>query len=650
MSKKDDIYNNNYKYLTIKEKNKIIKDIASGKFVKDYYYDDIMNDNINIFNSFSELSNYYYYNYDFLNYSKRNDYIIQLIYNAIDTYDNECIAKILDYFKYEKKIKEQREKENYRIEVYQKAIDDLTISDSLNIDDLDAYFTCLDEALSSYDEKEFNNNYSFYSEEMNNSVHRGLNMDLSIPKGELPHLLGVRNPNYDEDDIILNMYNNFLKANNFTHSDDNYIKYLNNNFKSDLRELINNNRDNKELKEFITKSFNKCLTFIKVYEYKRIPEIIVDYQISKGYNKTFKDHTKDLITKANRNDTKIDDNALVKLLDIDFKKITKKDFNMLLLIRDKFTKDLDKVCVKYDSVNDTYDLGTLIVNDVIYKYKKNNYWAELNPDIFLVSYNTKEYKKQSKILDKYLKKAINLLSAKLKFDLKIPNTNAKKNDDDLEITDSKRNRLINLDTIKNAVISMDENDCHEYEQDFDIVCQENCKKSSDDDEELSKEDYDHLKAYMKSIFGELNNDNPKDRINNYFAISDNINEQPHIRMIQRIMDKLMRRSKTIDYPKPEVSIIGFGTVRDSKYGKFKEKFAKTLMGKTFLQLEYDLRRNGYSYKLNGIIGKYQEKNIYYNYDLLIDDDKIGVLLNKLEKLNDKINKNKYCYKNPNKIR
>ena len=104
----------------------------------------------------------------------------------------------------------------------------------------------------------------------------------------------------------------------------------------------------------------------------------------------------------------------------------------------------------------------------------------------------------------------------------------------------------------------------------------------------------------------------KNKVVSSFNITDKLNEQPHIRMIHRIMDKLLRKNKDTGYPKKNISIIGFGTIRNN-HGKFIEKFAKTLMGKTFLQLEYDLRVNGYSYKLNGIVDN--KKRLYYNYDL-----------------------------------
>ena len=43
-----------------------------------------------------------------------------------------------------------------------------------------------------------------------------------------------------------------------------------------------------------------------------------------------------------------------------------------------------------------------ILISIIYIYKKNKFWSDLAPNIYIVSYNRKEYNKQKEKLDKYL--------------------------------------------------------------------------------------------------------------------------------------------------------------------------------------------------------------------------------------------------------
>ncbi len=646
MHKEEDNFLNkniSYYFPYIDKVNKNIKNIEYD-FFKEKIYSYINND-LKIQDTFNVLKKYYDYDYSFLNYQEKLKFIKMLLTYAINNnYDEECISSIIEFFNSEKRIKNQRESQNRLIKYYQGKIDEIDSSDSLDSNNIDGYFYCLEEALASYDTKKFGSIYSFYSERMNNTFHEGLSMDLSIPIGELPHLLGMRNPNYDDNDIILNQYYEYLRINNLSHSNDIYYYYLRHHFKNDLKKLINENPNDKRIKEFVVKSFNKCLTFIKIYEYKKIPEIVLDYQRSSGYDITFsEDHTRDLITKAENDD--IDRKSVKKLTDIDTKSLIPSDLKLLSLIQNKFQGQLNSIYVSYDSKKGKYDFQKIIVDDIYYRFKKDNYWAELSPDIFLVSYDTKEYEKSHRKLNNVLRKAVKILSAKLKKDLKIKNVQKDSLEDTIpQIEDEKRNRLINLETIKSTMLSLSDEDCKMYESQFDIV-DDSKTNNRDRDSINTKDDYENLKLYMESIFKELNENNTGNRVNNYFEIvnsPDNrrkVQEQPHIRMIQRIMDRLLRKSKSYDYPKLDVSIIGFGTIRDKTRGRFRERFAKTLMGKTFLQLEYDLRRNGYSYRINGIEETYKGSSVYYNYDLLIDDEEINKLYENLVLLND-LNKGK----------
>ncbi len=666
---------NNYNYLTKKEK-KLLKDETIFK-IDTMLYNDYKNyleynNNLDLKKSYNKLLKYFASDIDFIDYDKKSNYIDGLINYCIESKDTNCIKALIEYFESESKIAKKRKKEEEHIRNYQSEIKQMETNDNLKIENLSKYFNCLREAILNYDEKEFGRDYSFHSKEIDESIHRGLNLDFSISKSELPHLLGVKNPIYDDEEIILKLYNSYLNENNMKHSPDNYLQYLYLHLEEDLKKLIEENRLSKtempNLKKYLIKSFEKCLTFIKVYEYKRIPEIILDYQKSKDYDITYTDHTKDLITKAEDGIT-IPEDERRKLTDISLDNLNRNEIHMLNIISKKFGNECE-IIVKVNPDTNDVDLKWIIVDDILYHYKKNDYWANLKPDIFIVSYDKKEYEKQKQTINKYLRKAVKTLCAKLKRDLNIKDNNTKNDELNLTIEDSKRKRLINLDLIKQVILSLENKDVDEMEKDFDTIYRR--KNDSKDQGEVadnnkSIEDYNNLKLYME---GMLQN-GIKDVINYSFGIADlpkkqektppyketdvddeKLQEQPHIRMIQRIMDRLMRKDKDLSYPKKDVSIIGYGTVREKEsdfykteelmtmkpnkllriiknQGKFREKFAKTLMGKTFLQLEFDLRKNGYSYKLNGISKKVNGEDIYYNYDLLIEDKKKEYLYEKL---------------------
>ena len=597
------IDNNLKKHLTDKyfyETSKII--------YKDYK---IKNNNsylLNSLNLFEDIFKYEKNKIDIFDYKNKYNYIIRLIKNSIENDDIEMIKKIIAFFNSEKKVAEQRKSEDEYIERLENKIKNIEKAKMVNLNDLTEYYSCLRRSILSYDEKAFDKEYTFYSDDMNESIHRGLPMNFSVPKKELPHLLGIRNPDYDSDDIILNLYWNYLKRNGLNHNIDNYLEYLYIYSEEDIKKLIIENKENKDqlkiINEYIIKSFNKCLTFLKIYEFKRIPEIILDYQISSDYQKTFKDdHTKDLVTMAGQFKD-LSKNGK-KISEIDYNKLNEQEKEKWQIIKSKFDKQ-SEIYIDYDSNKNKFNFNCIMVDDIIYNYKRNDYFKDLLPSIFIVSYNKKKYEKERKILKSYVTKALLLLCSKIKKDLNIKYSIENLNNSKLSIFNSKRERLINVETIKDIILMIQDKDIDkDVDNEFKSVIGE------------CEDDYLSLKSYIEELFTK----GPKNSINNMFEITEKTKEPPHIRMLQRIIDGMMRKKEL--YPQKDVAIIGFGAVRDIKNnGNFTDRFAKTLMGKTFLQLEFDLRKNGFSYKINAISEKINDKKIYYNYNLLIDDPNI----------------------------
>lgn len=616
--------------------------------------------------------------------SKRKNTIEALINYYKETDDKELEALLLEYISIEKEIRNQNEKEENAQAKYKESLRVMTEEKNLPSSSIHEYFCCLREAIYSYDEKNLGKDYTFHSSSIDNSIHRGLTLDFSIPKQELLHLLGIANPNYDEtadkNGIILKLYNKHLKERRLTHSSNNYMIYVIMYLEDDIIECIKNNpSETQRVKEIMEKSYDKCINFINIYEYKKIPEIVLDYEPIKPYAVSEKrdedgkytvereyesketthpkDRTKDLITKASQeykleNKIKLDD-LLKSNHHFDEEE---KEFIRTIKTQFKYTENiyLDKI-KESNKINTQY----IEIDGIIYIYKKNKFWSDLDPNIYIVSYNRKEYNMQKEILDKYMLDAIVILCTILKKDLNIKQKELSINN--LEIVDEKRNQLINLELIKKIVFSLEDDKDYAWVDEYrDII--------------YSKEninDYNKLKAYIS----EEVNEKLSSKINRFFGIANKeyvknqnvyhlIEEQPQIKMLHRIIRDLIAKDGKIQYIERNVGIVGYGTIREDvdimledylseeekklihpKYlnkiyktvGKFKEKYAKTFMGKTFLQLIYDLRINGRAYLLEGISTKKNNKKCYYNCDLLIDDSYMRELISDFEKTREKRN-------------
>ena len=629
-------------------------------------------------------------NIDLNDLSKRKNIIETLINYYKETDDKELETLLLEYINVEKEISKQNDQEEKIIVNYKESLKRLTDEKGLSLPNIHDYFCCLREAIYSYDEKNLGKEYTFHSPSIDNSIHRGLSLDFSVPKQELPHLLGITNPNYDEitdkNGFIIELYKKYLEDRKLTNSPNNYLKYVVMYLEKDIIEYLKNNpSETQRIKEVIEKSYDKCIHFINIYEYKKIPEIILDYEpigpyvvkeeYKDGKYTESRDHkpkdqthpddrTKDLITKASqeikfKNKVKLDD--LIK----NNHPFNKEEQRFIELIKTQF-KNTDNIYVELNSDNNKLNMQYIEKENIVYSFKKNKFWSELEPNIYIVSYDKEEYNKQKKILDKYMHKAILILCIALKKDLNINNQNNKKEISlkNLNIVDEKRLHLINLDRIKEITFSIDDKDFEDlitkYHDIIDIIYSEDNIK-----------DYEKLKAYIS----EEKKETLSSKINRFFGIANKevqknqknyslLEEQPQIKMLHRIIRDLIVKDNKTQYIEKSVRIVGYGTIREkvdimiedylreeeqknipSKYlnkvyktaGKFKEKFAKTLMGKTFLQLIYDLRINGRSYILEGISTKKNNKNCYYNCDLLIDDSYMRQLIFDFEETHEKRN-------------
>ncbi len=172
--------------------------------------------------------------------------------------------------------------------------------------DLDSYFECVYEAYCNFVQKGFSKKVSFKSKEIRDSVHNGsfgtqkdrFDFKLSISYSQFFHLINFRQLG-DNNDLFVKLFNNFsprYKYKNIKHKSLGFFFFMKHRLKNYIKALLIDNYPEKDkyleklnkagitdvdtdkLLKNIKKSFYKCINFRKVYEYKLIPEIVLDYQ------------------------------------------------------------------------------------------------------------------------------------------------------------------------------------------------------------------------------------------------------------------------------------------------------------------------------------------------------------------------------------
>ena len=239
----------------------------------------------------------------FLNEEVRNEIIIR----AFEIDDLKITAD--HYYQYDKVVAKIIENDYKQIREYEDAYRKINSSD-FAIEDLDTYFECLKETFESYLSKKLDVNFKFYSSEMRNSIHSlidkngkrvEIDVNLSIPHDKVIHLMGIPGMS-DENSVLSKLYNEYKKEyHNSISANDNsefeyidfiylvapkYIKMILNgevpDDEKDRRICEKCEIDIDSFKKEISKSFEKIVNFKQIYEYKYIPEIIMDYEIDEN--------------------------------------------------------------------------------------------------------------------------------------------------------------------------------------------------------------------------------------------------------------------------------------------------------------------------------------------------------------------------------
>ena len=368
---------------------------------------------------------------------------------------------LMSYYGYDIQVSEIIEKDFEKISKYEESYKKIKTK-NFSTEDLDIYFECLKETFTSYLSKKLDDNFRFYSKEMRNSLHSLINakgkrveidVNLSIPHDKVLHLMAIPSM-FSENNFFSKLYLEYKKQypqkleyiNEQIHDSSDVIEYMNfvclvapkylklifNN------EIPNNDKDKQilekcihdkeKIRKEISKSFEKIINFREIYEYKYIPEIVMDYEIDENTRE------------AKYGEKYNDDNTREHRFGLNSKAIT--PMNNLVDFKDKFIKDDNSKCgyiIKDEKISEedkeilyeivkkvgTIDIKVRYKNGIIKEngrvgfkyytplnvitgntgedaqYVQYNYYPEtgeflsdLPPSIFLLSYDTNELEKE----------------------------------------------------------------------------------------------------------------------------------------------------------------------------------------------------------------------------------------------------------------
>lgn len=463
------------------EMNELIK---LNKKLK-YLFDEIFKEYLKIMRlngNFYELSREY-----FTNPKKRLD-VINKLYSQkdkgimiLEQFNIEDIYNA--YFEIEIQIVSLEEKIKKKLDNYEEACFNI-FNNRFSKNDIDIYFDCLTEAYSNYLNKGFENDFTFLSSEMRNSIHsietadgrKEIDVNLSIPHDKVLHLMELTSPN-QSGEFFSSLYKSFVAHNEiviecikdlYCDSSDPeiesrvymyflqlyapaYVQKILFDYKdlSDIDDIVIKDclsslkveKDYNKVKKFtldtIGKSFEKCINFRKMYEYKIIPEIVIDYDIAKarkGEENNFKNRTfsgaftpkskegcvflADCISKDNSslgysfvwdsftNEEKNIINAIVSKLNT---------FNIYLPLDASGKKlDINNGSLSFIAEDSSISIGGYDERDsglISYTYYSNTdeIKSDLPPSIFLMSYDDNEMEYESLISEACIYEAVIIL-------------------------------------------------------------------------------------------------------------------------------------------------------------------------------------------------------------------------------------------------
>lgn len=664
----------------------------------------------------------------FLDEKVRNEIIMK----SFEIDDLKIIAD--NYYQYDKQVAEIIENDYNQIRKYEEAYKKTNSSD-FAIEDLDTYFECLEETLESYLNKKLDVNFKFYSNEMRNSIHSLINkngerveidVNLSIPRAKVIHLMGIPGMS-DENSVLSKLYNEYKKEypNSISANDNNelgYVKFICLVAPKYIKMILNGGIPEEEkdrricekceididsFKKEISKSFEKIVNFKQIYEYKYIPEIIMDYEIDEntreskqGNHSETEQHRFGLTSSAFTNksglvsfkDKFIKDETSKCGYIINDDIISEEDKQILYDIVEKLgttdikvnynnglKKENGKLTFKaYTPVNVITGSTKVDAQYVQYNYliDSKELLSDLPPSIFLLSYNVNDLEKEELNDKLHVCQSISVLARIVAFEIlkSDKNINFKLNGEKIDfLKDFKR-----LITILYRSSGVKEGDELFIEEMY-----ENLSEKINDSKlneplftefvgfYLNNQDYirinelkeyekyinedllKYLSLHIKSFFiDDLASIHYRETFNipTYNESQDvsvkDFDKHIPLNIVMNLAQKIKdEREKNVFRKNPErvsktIGMVGFGIMREDvpdyvvsdDQDTIIDKYAKTFMGKTPLQLLMDLRINGWGYKLDTIYND-QEGLIVYNMNPISRNKKYRPLLEEREEYN-----------------
>lgn len=479
----------------------------------------------------------------------------------------------------------------------------------------------------------------------------------------------------------------------------------------------------------MSKSFQKSINFRKVYEYKIIPEIVLDYEYtgksesnedrytyrrgSNAFTELGTENSKAITELVNINSSK---NELSTKDDVE---LPDEEMEIIRKIINKFGYNSNvRVAWKDGKIHKDGGSFRIKVGDRQYKYYYNSkeIKSDLPPNVFLISYDDNEMLYESIISDNCIQQAIIILSyniakglasigLKYNEDIEIKDASVCFEDissfleklikvkesglflsngrsvyeglkeDERGLIDLKRNHLINIDLIAQFVnYFLKDNNIETFEsklgKDFEISIEDDKDKSKgkkgkngdNKEKNIDSSEMKILTNIIKSYFvknlavehsrndfgivsygGDIETSGLEIKTETLPKIDEKTGEpvidektgNPVEVQVQVPKDAeiefsmVMKLAQSIKESYEEqigkdparfdtsVGVIGFAVDRydygEQVEGKtVREKYAKTFMGKTALQVISDLRINGWAYKLDCIYGENNGRKVFYN--------------------------------------
>lgn len=606
-------------------------------------------------------ANLIYYDFD-----KRCSFLLNEVLSMFDCYEDSNLIEELKY-KVEKffqadyslsKLKIIMEREFRKFEI----VIDNFLNDNINVNDITMFFYSIRYAYENFVEKKFNKEFSFYSKSIEKSFFKDINISLGINNHqiwhmfELPGFFKVLKDAYDseipnnmsieefiyseESKKILRLY--LLEENNkLTEKEKKILEYFESKYgKNSQTKKEKKNNLKKEIAYIITKSIN----FSKVYEYKNIPEIILGYdcpeknhdplsnsnQINKNYN----------YSSYSSAFTKIKCENL--LSDLEYQNLNEINKSIYEKISSEIGKE--NVYIRYNKngiIDKIYDSNNHIQYTIYKEQDKILLKSDLQPNLFIVSYDKETIEKNDFICKLNLFLAVYYTIINICKDLKIdycelkkkfPQSNEKINlrsSKDLydianKLLDPKTKHYFNSDILSLIISNINEND---YENDYSIY-----------KEYIKKENYKTLADIILTLVNSNKiTDNLRKKVSGYLPFGTKI---PEMGIFIPLMQKINEEDKIDIYKEKNIGTIGYG-IRFKKNDDDKltdddiiDKYPKTFMAKNISQLIGDLRINGNSFMLDTIYDS-SSKNVYNTKFITENNSKIIKLIR--EKINEKVN-------------